>query len=223
MGQSLGYPVDPASQDVHLEGADLKAPIRVQVPPYSRTPLQLLYLQDISPSTSSELLSSVSNHLSGLFSSVRSTFAYSSFAVATFGDSVTNAFTFGQSIAPAITLGASPLSQNPLAALASAAQSTTLGWSPNTRHLVVVVTSAEFVSVAGLKEILLARNVVPVFVVSSTQSGSYQQLVDSLGFGHVYTFSSWSGVSTAVQNAVIQSAQTIPAIVSDASVSISPR
>jgi len=259
LSEEPGFPVSPSNVEYFLNASQL-APLTVEfsvrVPDPDDVPLEVLILQDISSVFATDLsllrASVVSTYLSILdtYPAARlSVGAFSDKPVSPYGSptlpdpaysirmSLSNDLTQIQTALNSLTVasgGDEPNSQ--LEALFYAAKRLDVGWTDNSRKVVMLITKSSYhipvadsrlsdndgdsidggspagstenyPSVPQVRSALLANNIIPIFLTTPELSGIYQGLVNQLGFGFVTTFTTLNSQSIFSQS--LQVLQTL--------------
>jgi len=235
---NVDYPVDPSYEEYYLApSSTLESPFFVEFPSDENVPLEVVILQDLSSAFSADLRF-LQASLVQLYSQILSSFPLARIGISSFADKpvtpygsptrndfvyatnqplTTNKVKLQQALNYLVTVDGGDTKQAQLEALLQVATRQDIDWTPNARHVVVVVTKSPFHAngdtnlpanngdgvLAGtpqgsgedypsrdqVKQALLAANIIPVFVTPSSVSSVYQTLIAQWSFGYSYSFS----------------------------------
>eukprot|EP01128_Nolandella_sp_AFSM9_P008561 TRINITY_DN525_c0_g1_i1.p1 TRINITY_DN525_c0_g1~~TRINITY_DN525_c0_g1_i1.p1 ORF type:complete len:1939 (-),score=547.19 TRINITY_DN525_c0_g1_i1:164-5935(-) len=82
-----------------------------------------------------------------------------------------------------------------------------VGWRSGSRKILIITADTAFptgVSTDSVRNALMSRDIIPVFIVTSSVRAQYQALRDALGFGFVQTLSASSGNFVSATTRAIQ-------------------
>lgn len=239
---TIDYPVDPSSVSVILP-KPLDVQVYVNFPEPEEVALEIVLLQDVSEDFGCQLGQIQASTLQ-VFSSIKELYPRARLGLGSFSDKPVSPYGSASKFDyPYATNHPLSIDQNglqsaldnlvivdgkdkknsQLVALLNAAATEDMEWTDNARHVIIVVTNspfheaptADYPSRDEVKDALLARNIIPIFIVPSNYLSTYKSLVHDFGFGYVSSTCQLSASSmfTEIKNALAEQSSSVKAIV----------
>lgn len=238
MTSTIAYPVDPSLVSVILP-KPLDVQLYVNFPASEQIPLEIVLLQDVSKEFGYQL-SHIQASALQVFASIKELYPRARLGLGSFSDKPewpfgseskqdypyaanhplsTNTQSLQSALNNLVVVDGKDSKNSQLVALLNAAATDDMKWTDNARHIVVVVTNSPFheaptsdyPSREEVKEALLTRNIIPIFIVPSNHLSAYRSLVHDFGFGYASSTCQLSASSmfTEIKNALQEQSSSV--------------